>query len=481
MSGWGRPNHARIGGLRLNWLLPLLLGLVVGSGSSLAMVTGVLVVLCLVAVYLYDAELLVLAYIASRPLVDAVVFVRVGSFTLGQLWGAGLLVLAFLYALQLTATNRLKLSRTWAASAAFVVAYGIAVFRWSMDVAAWSSVLRVVAWIAVVFLVYQVSSTAIGRDRLRRMTRVMALLVVVVIAAAVIGNSYGAAYYEPGARSGTNQGPHGLSMLAVLVVGLTLVVTRMRLTPVEWFLVAALSVGVVASLVRTSIIALALMVLPMLLIGVHFRMRQRWAAVAVVLTGLVGGWRLFRDALVVRFGEFRALGLGGELAPSFGSGRLGIWAAVISSIASSPGTLLFGIGGLGSRGITQSTLGVTVWAHNDFLEVLVTGGLVLALAYIGLIASLWFPVWTMRRSGRCSPLAPIQSAQYAVVVLAFVFMSLANGIIFYQASLVMAALFGYACGASEASDVPQCSSTALSSELSGRFASGRLGLDERGE
>lgn len=81
----------------------------------------------------------------------------------------------------------------------------------------------------------------------------------------------------------------------------------------------------------------------------------------------------------------------GDIAESGGSGRLDIWREIISALKAQPEYLLIG------HGYEALLINMDVWAHNDFLEILYSFGMVGLTIYLMFIAKLARIFFEMRR------------------------------------------------------------------------------------
>lgn len=91
-------------------------------------------------------------------------------------------------------------------------------------------------------------------------------------------------------------------------------------------------------------------------------------------------------------------------------------------------------------------MGAPIWSHNDFLEFLVTGGLILLLAYCALVC--WMIAWTWPRtppSGESSSLRRFRVLAFAGLI-AWLCVSFLNGAAFYQSSIGLAVVIGFSYG-----------------------------------
>jgi len=423
----------------------VVLGAAIALTSSPVVALTLCAVIVVVALFAYDPAVGVLAYAASRPIVDGFVFLRVGPFSVGQLWGAGLIALcsAFLVLDLMHEKDReSRGSSMW--PLVFLGAYaGFSLARPGFDAALTNS-LRLAGWVLVIVALERIARTERGRDRIVNAGLVGAVLIVIVVAYAIVQNRYGAAYYA-GEFDAVGQGPHGLSSYAVLSCTFVLyAILTKRGGRWLYVLLGALIVAVVASLVRTTLIALmALMVMYVLVALVGRGRRALFGALALLV--VVGMAVYFaQDLLVERFRDVSYVSLGGGTREWAGSGRVGIWEAVWEGTIAKPTTFVWGAGAAFSSSLVFASLGVERWAHNDFLEFFATGGILLTAAYTALVV--WMGVLARRLWKSPDHAAHSFGGVYGGAVIAFVIMAFFNGIALYQASMVMALLTGLAAG-----------------------------------
>ncbi len=120
--------------------------------------------------------------------------------------------------------------------------------------------LRLLSWTLLLIVTERIAVDASQRKRIVYAVLVSAWLMLATIALAVVQNRYGAAYYA-GKFEAVGQGPHGLSSYVVLCA---VIVMYMMLQSAggRWsFLLFGLStVAVLLSLVRTTFLALLILV-----------------------------------------------------------------------------------------------------------------------------------------------------------------------------------------------------------------------------
>ena len=108
-----------------------------------------------------------------------------------------------------------------------------------------------------------------------------------------------------------------------------------------------------------------------------------------------------------------------------------------------------GSGATGSRSFVSAATGMQVGAHNDFLDLLASGGVFLVASYLALL--IWIGksfVSVLRGEGQSR-----SARRFAVLGLAsavgFVLVGVINGALFYQASLLLAMSVGLFSGMSK--------------------------------
>jgi hypothetical protein len=410
-------------------------------------VTGVLAVLLVSKPVSF-----VLVYVALRPLVDSAVHFQIGSWSLGTVWGAGLVIVLAVYWVTRGVRHSVH-DLTWLIPIAYALAYAVFTLgRGGGDLTyALSNWVRIVTWALLAITCEQIASTAQGQRSIARAGTVMAVLTLAVIGLAIAQNQYGAAYYTSayGQFDIVGQGPHGLASMAVLASAFVWM-GAMR-GPRRWpyvILASLLAVAVVLALVRTTFIAFALLTLWFLVWSLRGR---RWGPVVAASLALAAAGAAvysFQSLVVERLAELGSLFVGGSADLLAGSSRVGIWETVWHAATASPWSLVFGQGASGSLLATSVVFGEPLWSHNDFLEFLITGGVALLALYLMTIA------W-MFESGRKLALDQRQSAAVretgrlvVVVVVAYVVMAFFNGMALAQSTLPIAMFIGLARGMS---------------------------------
>jgi len=432
-------------------------GALLGSDSTRAIGLAVPIGLLLVVAMVWEPTYFLLFYVALRPLADAAVHVQIGPMSLGALWGGGLMIALALYWVARGLRQAVR-DISWLLPIAFALAYAVFTFGRGGDTAyAFSSWIKIASWVLLAITCEQIAATAAGQRAIVRAGTLMAVLTVAVIALAVVQNQYGAAYYTYGQYDTVGQGPHQLASMAVLLTTFVWIGAMHGVGRMRWLYVALaglLGVGIALSLVRTTFLAFALLTVWFLIWSLR---GKRWGPVVAALAATTAAGAVvytFQSSVVQRMTDLSNLSLGGSAALSAGSGRLGIWQAVWTSATSTSAALLLGQGASASFAVTAAVLGNDLWSHNDFLEFLITGGVVLLGLYILTIG--WMLVSGTRLFRDAARLRPVRDLGQlvAAAVVAYVVMAFFNGMAFFESTLVMAMLVGLVRGVQR---TPGCS------------------------
>lgn len=415
--------------------LAAIIGLGTGVTGEWAVVAAA--VLGLLALLVVAPELAVLGYACTRPLADLAVFVKIGPLTVGQLWGAGLLLVMLGYWM-LRFRDEQKASLV---PVSLAVVYALLTL-WRPDEAfALLSLVKLLSWLLLIMTVEHIAQTDHGFRMSLRSGIAAAVLVAVVMGVSIATNRYGSAYYT-GELAEIGQGPHGIASMAVMSLPFLLIGAELK--PRRRFLlvlVGMIGIGVLFSLVRTALIAYFLVVGALVVRSMKGgKLKALVGAVAAVLAVGVGAY-FMQDLLTERLADLRFLGAGGGATVWAGGGRLGIWSGVLRSVSSGPWAFAFGAGAGSTYAISYAEMGASVWAHNDFLEFLATGGIVLSSLYCGILVWMW-----RSSSGPMTCETAVLSWFTKAAVVAFAFMAFFNGMAFYQASILAGLLVGMSRG-----------------------------------
>ena len=257
---------------------------------------------------------------------------------------------------------------------------------------------------------------------------------VVAVGIELMTNTYGSGYYNHGAFDWTsNQAPYAFAAFAVLLIpflsgAVASGAPRVLPLTLAFLLIAA----VVLSFSRTAYAALALVLLGVLVAVVRQRTtlgfsRAPLLAVAAAVALVLGAVSvLFRHQIADRFTN--------------GGIRVPIWDELVRSLASEPRLLVIG------GGAAYSADHFRILPHNDFLEVLATGGIVLTPFFIAFLAWLGFPLVRLAFVKEQTD----ASRNFGIVCFsafaAFLLIAILDGIVFNVMSLVAAVLVGLARG-----------------------------------
>ena len=411
-------------------------GLELSGGSHLTSVLGAALVFW-VALFAVHPAIGLLTLIVVRPLVDVYVHHTIVwrslSLSLGTAWGV--LTIATLLVFIARRPPRLREIRSFAIPLMFVAAYALLSFGRPGSHTAMAAGSRVFTAILLVLAIQQIARTARGQALVVTGMCAFAATCVVAVGIELMTNTYGSGYYNHGAFDWTsNQAPYAFAVFAVLLIpflsgAVASGAPRVLPLTLAFLLIAA----VVFSFSRTAYAALALVLLGVLVAVVRqrttlgFRRAPLLAVAAAVALVLAAVSVFFRHQIADRF--------------THGGIRVPIWDELLHSLASQPRLLVIG------GGAAYSAAGhFRILPHNDFLEVLATGGIVLAPFFIAFLAWLGFPLVRLAFVKEQTD----ASRNFGIVCLsafaAFVLIAILDGIVFNVMSLVAAVLVGLARG-----------------------------------
>ncbi len=411
------------------------LGLELSGGSHLTSALGAALVFW-VALFAVHPAIGLLTLIVVRPLVDVYVHHTIVwrslSLSLGTAWGV--LTIATLLVFIARRPPRLREIRSFAIPLMFVAAYAVLSFGRPGSHTAMAAGSRVFTAILLVLAIQQIARTARGQALVVTGMCAFAATCVVAVGIELMTNTYGSGYYNHGAFDWTsNQAPYAFAAFAVLLIpflsgAVASGAPRVLPLTLAFLLIAA----VVLSFSRTAYAALALVLLGVLVAVVRQRTtlgfsRAPLLAVAAAVALVLGAVSvLFRHQIADRFTN--------------GGIRVPIWEELVRSLASQP--RLLAIGG----GAAYSADHFRILPHNDFLEVLATGGIVLTPFFIAFLAWLGFPLVRLAFVKEQTD----ASRNFGIVCLsafaAFVLIAILDGIVFNVMSLVAAVLVGLTRG-----------------------------------
>jgi hypothetical protein len=427
------------------------IGVLLAVESTRAIGVAVAAVVLSVIGFVASPTAFVLVYVGLRPLVDAVVFISVGPYTVGMAWGFGLLLVLVAYWI-VRGFGRPMHGAGWVVPIGFALAYTLfALSRGGITIDAISDCVKIVSWVLLAVTCEQIAYTVEGQRLIMRAGTLMAILTLVVVGIAVLKNQYGAAFYGDlygeGAFRSMGQGPHALASIAVITS--TFVWTGAMHARVRWpyvLLASILGLAVALSFVRTTILGFGLLTLWFLAWSLRSRRPGAVAAAFAAALAVLGAVYVFREAMLERVADITLVFSGGPSIEA-GSGRIGIWGAVLASALASPKNILLGQGANGSMQAVAMVFGENLWAHNDFLEFFITGGIGLALLHLLVLGWMILPAVRLVRDPRQSRPVHETGLLIAIVGLVYLVMAIFNGMAFYlSASLAMAMVVGLARG-----------------------------------
>ena len=412
-----------------------------------------------VALFLWRPAVALLAFVAVRPLVDAYVFQDVRGVTLGVLWGIGMVASAAVFLLQESFDRRERL-RLAVIPVVFLVALAALTFTRPDYAAAVSGWTRVGSWVLLMLAGERIARDRHGQAMCWWAGLAMGGVLVLSAGVMVVQSRFGEAYYADPLRQVAGQMPHPLALGSVLLLPFALagalLVGRRALS----LLVAAgLLATVILSYVRTALIG-AVVVLFALLVVTLRRTGPERAIGLLVAVGVAVAAYVSRAGIAARFADLSTLTsttsisrLPGLLAlPSSsgvggaGSGRVDIWRVAIQHTFDSVQHALIGRGAAASTRIMLEAFQLHSGAQNDFLDLVLAGGLLLGVFFLLLLA--WMaaaPIRLLRDPGQS-----YDAKTFAVLALggmiAFIVMSMLNGIAPYQTAVAAGLLVGLCRG-----------------------------------
>jgi len=421
------------------------------AGSQMASTTtrpiAVLAAAALVylAFFLWQPTVAILGYIALRPLVDAFVFQSYHGFTLGVLWGIGMVVSASLF-LVMESADRVHRMRVAAVPIAFLFILAVLTFTRPEFPTAVSDWTKVASWILVLLVCERIASDRAGQLRCWWAGIVMACVLVVAVGIMIVQHRYGSTFYADALSQITGEPPHPLSLTAVLLLPLALsgalVVGRRRLS---LSIAAGLLAAIILSYVRTAYIGGFLVLGALVAVAVRGRGRASAFAIAAVLGLGVAVYAMW-GRISARFSDLTLLADSGAARAGAGSGRIGIWRAALNGSFDTVQHAIIGRGRWDAEQLMIKAIGSHVGAHNDLLDYLLVGGVVLGIAWLVMLAWMIATPLHVLRDRRQSSDAKAFAGLMLGGAAAFVLMSMVNAIAPYQASIAAGLLLGLTRG-----------------------------------
>lgn len=395
--------------------------------------------------------LLVLLCVATRPFVEIIVRARVevggAGMTVGQAWGGVFLVLlvAFLWLSRSGTSARQAgagagLLRRAAASPyviplLFVAVYLVVTLPRPSSGFALTSAARLATWLLLVVAVERLARTPFGQRAVFAAGYAGATLIVIVIAIAIGANRYGSAYYSEQYDFAVTQEPLGLAAFAVLALAFVFIAILSRRAPIlSWTLAGLLTVGIILSFVRVAYVGLLILAGTYVVLGTLRGRRYVWQAGLAALSVFGVAAIVLRGSILTRITE--------------GNSRVDLWRPIAEGTLGHAKTTLIGGGSSFSAQFYEARTGIPggVWSHNDFLELLATGGIVLLACYLVLLAWMLRPLAALLRDPGQSPAARDTGVIFLSMFVVFACLSFFSGIIFSVASIVMGIVVGLARG-----------------------------------
>lgn len=387
-----------------------------------------------------------LVILALRPLLNLYVLTSFGGVSLGQLWGAAVLAIALAY---LAAGTKGKESTGIGAPILFLLALCCLLLtrpEWPANVF-W--LLKCTTWLSVMLVARRLSSSAVGQRAVLRVAAIAGVLTVLAVAVSVLQGRYGVGFYN-GTRPDVyaEYGPHALATVAVLLMpfGLVLNSYGSRSGP-GLLLTSGLLVCVLLSFVRSAYLAAAVLLLVYAFGKASHSTSTRkrnLLMVGALSCAALGYW--FQGLLSRRLADMLGLNPGSGPGSSMGSGRWAFWGDLVKKSVDSLSHIAIGRGAGSSTHLLAQSYGMPIWAHNDPLELMVSGGLLLVTVYVGLVVwSLRVPL-ALRRDRRQSEAVREVALIGFGAVLSWLTVAVLSGVITSQASVFFGLFLGFLLG-----------------------------------
>jgi hypothetical protein len=423
----------------------LLLGTQMATQGSRMLIMLAAAALVYLALFIWQPAVALLMFIAIRPMVDAFVYQGVRGFSLGELWGLGMIVSAIMFFL-LESRDRKDRMVFALVPIGFLFTLAAITFTRPDLISAVSWGTKVASWVLVILVCERISKNRHGQMMCWWTGMAMSAAIIVAVCVMIAQHRYGAAFYADPSRGVSGQMPPPLSIGAVLLLPFSLTgVLLVGRRGLSLLVAAGLFASVVLSFVRTAYIGglVVLCVLLPLTIRGRFWVRVFGLAVAVSLAAIVASlW----SKIALRFSDLGQLSGSTVARGGAGSGRVRTWETAVHSAFDSVQHALLGRGAGAPTRVMMEALGLNVGAQNDFLDFLLIGGLVLGIAYLVLLA--WMASTPLRILG--DRRQPVDARRFAWLTLgavaAFVVMGMLNGIATYQPSIAIGLLVGLARG-----------------------------------
>jgi O-antigen ligase len=405
------------------------------------------VALVYVAVFVWQPEIALLTYISLRPLVDAFVFEGFGGFTLGEVWGIGMVVSAALFLL-LQGADGVQRIRMSAMPLAFLLFLAVLTFTRPELITAVAGWTRVASWVLVMVCCEHISRRREGQRMCWAAGMGMGAALIVSVSIMIFQGRFGSAFYGDPLREIAGQLPHPLAVGAVLLLPFALAGALLLGRRVVSLLIATgLVAAIIQSYVRTALLGALFVLAALLAVAARGTGRARMAGLAVA-TGVALAAYATWDRISERFADLTLLSESGAAQGGAGSGRLAIWRTAIDNAFADVRHAIIGRGAGAAETIMTEALGIRVGAQNDLLDFLLAGGLLLASSYLVLLVWMTSRPWRMLRDPGQSGDAQGFALLTLGAVVAFAVMSMLNGIATYQPSVAVGLLVGLSRGMS---------------------------------
>ncbi|GAV31174.1 hypothetical protein emb_1d0395 [Coriobacteriaceae bacterium EMTCatB1] len=424
--------YARLAGLAV---ASALCGVAVAAWGVWAAVA--IIVLVVALTLLRDGlPALVLAYVATRPAADVFIRQSIAGLSPGQIWALGLLALTLAWGLSLYPRIMHELLPLGVLLAVYAV---LGVLRGDAIVALERGA-RILSWAALVPVAGTALQTGVDHRWVLRSGYGFALLACAVAGYSFMTGRYGESYYVPGSRLTLEyQAPHALATMLVLASPFVLYALLSSRSWHRWVhagVLTLLTALTVLSLVRSSVLALAVLLLVAIAEVTRRGSKRQRSTVVITAFLLLGVWIRFQSVILQRLSEL----LPGRASPeSLGSGRGLFWSALLKEAIGRPASAIIGMGGGADRAIIAASTGLQIGAHSDPLELLAVGGFVLFSAYVFF---LYVPVSRALGCLRSGGSDDATNLGIAIVAGAagFSVLALTNGAMGYQGSVAFGLL-----------------------------------------
>jgi O-antigen ligase len=342
-----------------------------------------------------------LAFVFMIPWEDSVPLL--GGLVIGR-W-VGLLTLAAVV-VRIVATGRYRKLSALHGWMLGLVAWAALTFFWSADRD--GTAIRAGTYLQLLAAAWLIWELAVTEERVQKLLQGYAFGTCVLSISTLINFSVGYTASDASAAAGlmrwhdsrysvlgVNENDLGLMLALSIPMTLYLLVRRRGpfITPLLWTQLALCLISLILTGSRGGLLS-ALVALAMLpLIASRLPRWQRFTVVAVCATGLAAGAFLVPDSTRLRIMDFAS-----EISEGTMTHRTVIWAAGMEAFRDHA---LAGVGSGAYGAVVLKAVDIPYAAHNTFLSVLVELGVVGALLFFALLASIWYCVWRMPYLDKC--------------------------------------------------------------------------------